>query len=220
MCRWHSPEFGYVSPDQFIDVAEKTGLIIEIGDFVMKQACKDIVLFNRLNQSQVGVAINISPLQLLHKDFESKAKDILNSNELNNHLVIFEITENVVIEDTDRVKNILTNLSAEGFGVSLDDFGTGYCSLRYVNELPISEIKIDRQFIRDINDDNYLDSLANTIIAMGHSNQLNVVAEGVETKRQAELLNQMGCQVLQGYYFDKPLTFNQLCDRYAQRERA
>lgn len=108
----------------------------------MKQACKDIVLFNRLNQSQVGVAINISPLQLLHKDFESKAKDILNSNELNNHLVIFEITENVVIEDTDRVKNILTNLSAEGFGVSLDDFGTGYCSLRYVNELPISEIKI------------------------------------------------------------------------------
>lgn len=220
LCRWHSSEFGYVSPDQFIDVAEKTGLIIEIGDFVMKQACKDIVLFNRLNQSQVGVAINISPLQLLHKDFESKAKDILNSNELNNHLVIFEITENVVIEDTDRVKDILTNLSAEGFGVSLDDFGTGYCSLRYVNELPISEIKIDRQFIRDINDDNYLDSLANTIIAMGHSNQLNVVAEGVETKRQAELLNQMGCQVLQGYYFDKPLTFNQLCDRYAQRERA
>ncbi|KJY87335.1 signal transduction protein [Vibrio neptunius] len=220
LCRWHSSELGYVPPDEFIEVAEKKGLIIEIGDFVMKQACKDIVLFNRLNHSQISVAINISPLQLLHKDFELKTKNILTSNELANQLVTFEITENVVIEDTHRVKDILTKLSLEGFGVSLDDFGTGYSSLRYVNDLPITEIKIDRQFILDINDDNYLDSLANTIIAIGHSNQLNLVAEGVETKRQAELLNQMGCQVLQGYYFDKPLLFKQLCDKYIQRERA
>ncbi|MCL9781776.1 cache domain-containing protein [Vibrio sp. S4M6] len=215
LCRWNSEKLGMVRPDVFIQIAEKTGLIIAIGEFVLQKACDDINALNRQMGGAVKLAINISPIQLLDGNFYNMATDIVKSRNIEPSNITFELTENVLLEDLDKVLPILTQLNAMGFGISLDDFGTGYSSLRYLNSLPITEIKIDREFVMKMEVDNRNATVVKTIVLIGLSMGLNVVAEGVETHEQQKHLKTLGCHELQGYLFDPALPLAELIDKYS-----
>ncbi|WP_028117759.1 bifunctional diguanylate cyclase/phosphodiesterase [Ferrimonas senticii] len=214
LCRWHNPRVGMVPPDQFIAVAERTGDIHPLGDYVLEQACRQIHQLNQQRQQQqrppLQLSVNISPMQLLQEQFVEQVAQILASSNLPPQQLTLELTENIVIEDIEAVRTILHRLKALQLQISLDDFGTGYSSLRYIHSLPIDEIKIDRAFVRDIQSNQHSLNVTKTIIAMAQYSQMQVVAEGVETVEQQHLLTRLGCQLLQGYLFAKPLPIGEL----------
>jgi len=215
LIRWHSPSLGTVSPDEFISKAEDIGIIAEIGRFVIEKSVDDIKRFNQGRSSRdIQLSLNISPKQLIEADFNQHLFGVVNSAEIDPSLIMLEITENVLISDVDQVRPVLDALRAYGFKLSLDDFGTGYSSLSYLSKLPMNEIKIDRSFIEVFLTNPQSESLVKTIIAIGKFYNLTVVAEGVETQEQYERLKHYDCNLIQGYYFDKPLSLKQLTDKY------
>ncbi|MGB0832978.1 MAG: bifunctional diguanylate cyclase/phosphodiesterase [Psychrobium sp.] len=215
LIRWNNDELGFVPPDEFIAVAENIGLIDEIGDFVIEQACGDIANYNRNNASPITVSINVSPAQLVKEDFVRKVCRVTQRNKLSNAYVTIEITENVLISEMGRSRAVIEDLRDHGFDVSLDDFGTGYSSLSYLSQLSINELKIDRSFIMKCLSSEQSLSLVRSIILIAQSGHMSTVAEGVETKEQYEQLRELGCDIIQGYYFSKPLAFDDLCQQYA-----
>ena len=215
LIRWHNSELGFIAPDEFIKVAENVGLIDSIGDFVMEQACHDIALYNNNNASPIAVSINVSPAQLINEDFVAKICAITKQHQLANAYVTIEITENVLISEMERSRAVIEELRDRGFDVSLDDFGTGYSSLSYLTQLSISELKIDRSFIMKCLSSDQSLSLVRSIILIAQSGHMSTVAEGVETIEQYEKLRELGCDIIQGYYFSKPLPFAKLCEEYA-----
>lgn len=158
------------------------------------------------------VSINISPKQLIQKGFVNDVYCVTREFDIDSRLITLEVTENVFIEELDNVKPIIEELRHLGFHISLDDFGTGFSSLSYLNALPISEIKIDRSFVNNMLSSEQSESLVKTIVAIGHSNRIAVVAEGVETVEQQIRLHQLGCDRLQGFLFHKPLSLSMLAD--------
>lgn len=214
LIRWHNSELGSVSPDEFIKVAENAGLIDSIGEFVIKRSCHDIAQYNRDNSSPISVSINVSPAQLIKDDFVAKVCAITKRNGLANAYVTIEITENVLISEMGRSRAVIDQLRDCGFDVSLDDFGTGYSSLSYLTQLSISELKIDRSFIMKCLSSEQSLSLVRSIILIAQSGHMSTVAEGVETIEQYEKLRELGCNIIQGYYFSKPLPFSQLREKY------
>lgn len=220
LCRWQNPKLGSVPPIQFIEVAEKTGLVIEIGEYVFVQACRDIVALSPNGPDALELSINISPLQLTRTDFSERVYSLATETGIDVNRVTLEITENVLIEDLDKVKPTLIKLRELGFGISLDDFGTGYSSLQYLNTLPITELKIDRSFISHLFEDLQQDLLVQTMVRIGKSFNMIVVAEGVETVQQRERLSDLQCDRLQGYLFDKALDIRDLRSRYQKPELA
>lgn len=218
LCRWHNPELGIVSPLEFIPVAERIGVIHDLGDYVFHLACRDTLALMPNGENAIGVSINISPKQLARLDFEQRVMAIVQESGIDIDRVTLEITENIFIDDLATVSPVLQRLRGQGFGISLDDFGTGYSSLNYLNNLPISEIKIDRSFVDKLLNNKQSDTLVKAIIAIGSSCQMKVVAEGVETLAQHEKLKEYHCDLLQGYYFDKPLNIDDLIKRYAERK--
>jgi len=220
LCRWTNPRLGQVSPQLFIDVAEKAGLIIDIGEFVFVQACKDILAMSPNGDDALGVSVNISPVQLMQPGFSEHIYLLAKETEIDVKRVTLELTENVLIEDLDKVKPVLIRLRQYGFSLSLDDFGTGYSSIQYLHALPICELKIDRTFINSMFEDGQNDALVKTMVGIGKSFDMLVVAEGVETHTQRERLKELKCDRLQGYYFDKPLDILTLRDKYQPVEIA
>ncbi|QUM75705.1 cache domain-containing protein [Moritella sp. 24] len=214
LVRWHNAKLGHVSPVEFIQVAEDIGLINEIGRFVIERSLHDIVQFNHHSAIQLQLSINISPKQLMEPDFLNQLINITDDVDLDNSLITLEITENVLINDLAKVQPILQSIRRCGFKLSLDDFGTGYSSLSYLSNLPINEIKIDRSFIDKFLTNDQSESLVKTIIAIGQLSDLTVIAEGVETKEQYERLRHYRCDLVQGYYFDRPLALTDLISRY------
>jgi len=217
LVRWYNPKLGHISPVEFIKVAEDVGTINEIGRFVIEKSLADILQFNRENNTQLQLSINISPKQLMEPKFVADLIKITDSMAVDNSLVTLEITENVLINDLAKVQPILQSIKDSGFKLSLDDFGTGYSSLSYLSNLPIDEIKIDRSFIDKLLTNDQSESLVKTIIAIGQFCDLTVIAEGVETKEQYDHLRHYRCDLVQGYYFDRPLSLTDLISSYQIR---
>ncbi|WP_425511165.1 putative bifunctional diguanylate cyclase/phosphodiesterase [sulfur-oxidizing endosymbiont of Gigantopelta aegis] len=207
LIRWQNPKLGHVSPEEFIAVAEATGQIIEIGLYVLKTALHEISdLYQAADvEDDIRLSVNVSVRQLLSENFLQQFFEI-NIAFINSSIkLVVEITENLFIDDVDKAIAILESLQKAGIEISLDDFGTGYSSLNVLNKLPINELKIDKSFIRDILLDEQDKQLVRSIIDLGKSLCIPVLAEGVEEKEQADILNKYGCDLFQGYYFSRPL---------------
>lgn len=214
LVRWYNPKLGHVSPVEFIQVAEDVGIINDIGNFVIKKSLQDILQFNNRSNTQLHLSINISPKQLMEPDFVSNVINLTHEMAVDNRLITLEITENVLINDLAKVQPVLQSIRNSGMKLSLDDFGTGYSSLSYLSNLPIDEIKIDRSFIDKLLTNDQSESLVKTIIAIGQFCDLTVIAEGVETKEQYDHLRHYRCDLVQGYYFDRPLSLAALIATY------
>lgn len=214
LLRWNNNILGSVSPDEFIPMAEDIGIISEIGTFVIRQALKDIKQFNINHNYDLQLSINISPKQLLELKYAEETINIIEEAEFNPKQITLEVTENVFISDLNKVAPILQRLNNVGINLSLDDFGTGYSSLSYLGNIPMNEIKIDRSFIDKILVNEQSKSLVKTIIAISRFYNLTVVAEGVENKEQLEKLIEYDCDLIQGYYFDRALSLNELKEKY------
>ncbi len=209
LARWIHPEHGFVNPEEFISIAEDSGIIYELGDLVLRTAIKEML---GLPIQPKHLAVNISPYQFRHPDFVRQVEDVVNHYRLPECFLVLEITEGVVINNLSDTQQKLHALRSIGVRVSLDDFGTGYSSLSYLKRLPIDELKIDRSFIMDIDLDPHDALLVETIIKIAHQFDLVTVAEGVETASQRDFLEERNCRVYQGYLFSKPLAIGALRD--------
>ena len=205
LLRWEHPDLGTVAPMQFIPVAEETGLIVPIGKWVLKTACLQNVAWQKEGLPHLSIAINLTARQFCDDHLLADVTSILAATGMDARLLELEITESLLIHDVENTLLILTGLKALGVRIAIDDFGTGYSSLALLQRFPLDTIKIDRSFIRDIADTAEDTGLADAIIAMGKSLSLTVVAQGVETREQAEFLRTHACDELQGFYFKKPL---------------
>ncbi len=206
LIRWNHPEKGFISPAQFIPLAEDSGLIVPIGDWVLKTACEALVKWrNDPELNHIKLAVNVSAKQFAENDFVEKVKKTLEETGANPNYLKLELTESVVVKDIE--KTILTMNALRDIGVrfSMDDFGTGHSSLSNLKRLPLSQLKIDQSFIRDLTVDNDDAIIVKTIIAMSNTLKLEVIAEGVETYDQKDFLNQNQCYVYQGYLFSRPI---------------
>tara|TARA_R110001592_G_scaffold175308_1_gene414331 strand:+ start:16401 stop:18698 length:2298 start_codon:yes stop_codon:yes gene_type:complete len=214
LLRWNNPTLGFVPPDVFIPVAESSGLINEIGRFVMEQALKDGYEVSKVCnlKHKLRVSVNLSVSQLFNDDFLEHLQGLLAQHQGQEVTFMLEVTESLFIDDLIRAKNILEQVKFCGVFISLDDFGTGYSSLSVLSKLPINELKIDRSFVNDILTDEHDWLLAKSIIYLCKSLSIPVVAEGVENKAQADRLAAHGCDVFQGYYFAKPMPKEQLIE--------
>jgi diguanylate cyclase (GGDEF)-like protein/PAS domain S-box-containing protein len=206
LLRWNRPDHGLVPPAAFIPLAEETGLILQIGQWVLESACRKLAAWSGdARTSQLSLAINVSALQFRQKDFVEQVKRALsNSGAPADHLKL-ELTESLVLDDIEDSNNKMRALKAIGVGFALDDFGTGYSSLSYLTRLPLDQLKIDRSFIRNLPDNPNDAVVVQTIITLASSLGLSVIAEGVETEAQRAFLEQHGCPVYQGYLFKKPM---------------
>ena len=205
LLRWYNPELGWISPTEFIPIAEETNLIVPIGEWVLYNACWQIKQWQEALLPALKVSINLSACQFKQQDLVKTIAQILADTCLDSSCLELEITESMLVEDITSAIAILGELKTVGISIALDDFGTGYSSLSYLQKLPIDTLKIDRSFIADLatNADNI--AISKAIIALAQSLELNTTAEGVETKTQLEYLQNQGCQEIQGYYFSKPL---------------
>jgi len=210
LIRWYHPERGYIFPDVFIPLAERTGQIVAIGQWVLEKACLDMAEWNKTHGTHLTVSVNISPLQFGRMGFLEGLKHVLEISQLPAKLLKIEITEGVIINGTDRAIEILASIRALGIQVSIDDFGTGYSSLSYLRRLPINQIKLDRSFIENLTSSDQDAAIVQSIIHLAHQLNLEVVAEGVETLEQARLLHKQDCDLFQGYFYARPSPISEL----------
>jgi diguanylate cyclase (GGDEF)-like protein len=205
LLRWQHPDLGIVAPMQFIPVAEETGLILPIGKWVLKTACAQNVAWQDQGLPPLSIAVNLTARQFCDEHLLQDVTTILTATGMNPHLLELEIAESLLTRDIENTLRILADIKALGIRIAIDDFGTGYSSLATLQRFPLDTIKIDRSFIRDIAADTENTGLADAVIAMGKSLSMTVVAQGVETRAQAEFLRDHACDELQGFYFKRPL---------------
>src|ERR1700693_220843 len=207
LIRWIHPERGLVDPDQFIPLAEETGLIRPIWQWVLEATCSQIKAWQRDTlTSELILSVNVSAKQFHQTEFVRQVKSALDRHAINPKLLKLELTESMLLENVNDIIATMSALNEIGVRFSLDDFGTGYSSLQYLKQLPFDQIKIDRSLIRDLVDDASDRAIVRTIIAMAQSLPLDVIAEGVETEEQRNILINMGCTNFQGYLFGKPVS--------------
>lgn len=218
LIRWQHPQRGLISPADFIPFAERTGQIVVIGQWVLQQACQDIVEWNKKHAATLSVAVNLSPLQFRRTGFLHDLQKTLADTQLPPELLKIEVTETMLIAGADRSSEILNAVRDLGVKVSVDDFGTGYSSLSYLRTLPIDEIKLDRGFIEHLPENEKDGAIVAAIIVMAHKLGLQVVAEGIETQAQAQFLRKYQCDYFQGYYFARPASLAELKLSYEQVE--
>ena len=205
LLRWEHPEEGLLLPDRFIALAEKTGLIIPIGDWVLDEACRQMRLWYEQGYQHWRIAVNLSALQFCHVGLVDSVAGALARHNLPANSLTLEITETTAMSDADASMEVLQKLSDMGVDLSIDDFGTGYSSLMYLKRLPANELKIDRGFVRDLEHDSDDAAIVSAIVALGQALGLRIVAEGVETDMQQSFLTRLGCDSLQGYLLGHPL---------------
>ena len=206
LIRWVHPERGIVSPDKFIPIAEESGLILQIGDYVIREVCRLIKMWREQGIEVPPIAINLSARQFRQADLVKKIMDILKEYEVGVDALEFEITEGVAMENAESTMYRLSMLANEGFSIAIDDFGTGYSSLSYLKTFPLNKLKLDRSFVMDIPGDQNDAAISAAVIRMAHSLGMEVIAEGVETMEQVAFLLEEGCIIMQGYHFSKPLS--------------
>ena len=210
LARWRHPLLGQIPPDRFIPLAEESGLITQIGERVLLEACKQTREWQKQGYQRLQVAVNISAQQFTQDNFEAIVFDALVYSGLKPGYLELEITENIVMENVNRVVSKLNILRAKGIQIAIDDFGTGYSSLRYLEDLPLDTLKIDRSFVNKLNHNDPQHSLVNTIILMASSFGITTVVEGVETQQQLKSVIELGCDYIQGYYYSKPVPASRL----------
>ncbi len=204
LIRWRRPEQGLVSPDRFIPVAEETGCIVQIGDWVMEQACRVLTGWRAAGVQPPRLSLNVSPRQFRQPGLACRIRHILEAHGVEAAQIDLEVTEGALMEQPDMAARILGELKSMGLGIVIDDFGTGYSSLAYLKTFPIDKLKIDRSFVRDILTDNSDREITLAVIDLSHNLGLKVVAEGVEEWGQLEFLRNHGCDRVQGYYYSPP----------------
>jgi diguanylate cyclase (GGDEF)-like protein/PAS domain S-box-containing protein len=213
LVRWQHPEFGQIPPDRFIGIAENSGMIVPIGEWVLRTACAQAKLWNQQSSRAIPVAVNVSAVQFRQEGFCEVVKSALRETALDPRLLELELTESLLLSNEDVMFEVLGELKSMGVKLAIDDFGTGYSSLNYLKQLPVTKLKIDRTFIRDLAQGNEDAAITNAIINLAKCLKLKVTAEGVEKETQLALLREYGCDEAQGYLFGKPLSDAQLTER-------
>jgi diguanylate cyclase (GGDEF)-like protein/PAS domain S-box-containing protein len=221
LVRWRHPQRGFISPDEFIPVAEETGMIIQIGEYVLRESCQQMQKWQVILPSDppLFISVNLSVKQFSQPDLVEKVAAILKETKLNPKHLKLEITESAVMENVEDTTELLTRLRALGLRISMDDFGTGYSSLSHLRRFPIDTLKIDRSFVTQMSEDDENAEIVRTIVGLAQNLGMDVVAEGVETPEQIKALKVLGCEYGQGYFFSKPLDFQRaeqfICETYS-----
>jgi EAL domain-containing protein (putative c-di-GMP-specific phosphodiesterase class I) len=206
LLRWHHPDQGLVEPAEFIPIAEETGLIVPIGEWVLRAACGEAATW----PTSIKVGVNLSPRQFQLDDFPSLVHRILMETGLPPARLELEVTETTLFEDLQRALDVLRRLRALGISIAMDDFGTGYSSLSSLQAFPFNKIKIDREFIEHLSERKQAAMIVRSVLGLGKSLDIPVLAEGVETPQQLEFLHSMECEEVQGYYFGRPASAAQI----------
>lgn len=214
LVRWNSTELGFIAPNDFIPLAEYLGLINPIGEHVMFEAVKRCKCWNDNGHSDYKINVNISVIQLLQPDFVAKVKKVLDKTQINPKNVTLEVTESLAINDMNRMKNVLGKLKALGVCVALDDFGTGYSSLNHIRQMPIDVIKIDRCFVENLSEDGFAEAFVKMVSELATTIGVAVCVEGVEQKKQLEVLHHMNVKMVQGYYYGRPMKVEEFEENY------
>ncbi len=213
LVRWKHPQLGMVLPSRFISIAEQTGLIVPLGEWVLRQACQDLRRLEEMGFQDVTVGVNISAKQFGDVDVLALIQSAIDDTGINPRHLDVEITESTLMNDPENVVGYLDRMSALGIKLSIDDFGTGYSSLNYLKRFPVNTLKIDQSFVVDIADNPKDEAIAVTIITLAHSMGMRALAEGVEFPKQMEILKDYGCDIIQGYLYSKPLALDAIIDR-------
>jgi len=217
LLRWNHPEHGLIAPLEFIPLLEETGLIIPVGDWIVREACMQNKRWSKLGIDTPRIAINLSAKQFNQQNLTRNINKIIKETNIKPNLIELEVTESTIMRQYDQVIKTLSELHESNIYLSIDDFGTGYSSLSYLKHFPIDVLKIDQSFVREIPENKDDTAIVNTIIAMGHNLNLKVIAEGVETLEQHDVLKEMGCELAQGYYFSRPLPPDE-CFSYLEKQ--
>lgn len=210
LIRWNQESMGNIPPSKFIPVAEESGLIVPITEWVIQRACRDHLAWQAAGLPAIPVAINISAVHFRQKDFQATLVRMIQENGLDPRNLKLELTEGVIMEDVEETVKTLRALKETGLHFSIDDFGTGYSSLSYLKRLPVDQLKIDQSFVRDLEVNAEDRAIIRAIISLAKSLKLAVIAEGVETKEQLAFLREQQCDIVQGYYFSKPVTSEEI----------
>lgn len=211
LLRWHSNTFDLIMPDEFIPVSEANQEIIALGNFVLEQSCAFIASYNLKHKTEVKIAVNVSIIQLLDASFSDRIVNLINQFKLTPNQLILEITESIMFDQTDHIMYNLKQLKSHGVGIALDDFGTGYASLNNLIQLPLTELKIDREIMAQTLINPLITDFLKSIIDLCHKNNISVVAEGIETIKMADIAARLNIDYLQGYYYSKPLISEESC---------
>ena len=212
LLRWDKPGAGLIAPDRFLPLAERSGLIVPIGNWVINEACRQMSEWHALGHITWSVAVNLSTVQLAHPGLVEVVRKALLNNALPARCLTLEVTESTAMRDAEAALIVLNQLAALGVSISIDDFGTGYSSLLYLKRLPANELKIDRGFVTELAQGNDDEAIVSAIIALGKTLGLKIVAEGVETVEQQEMLTDLGCTALQGYLLGRPMSAQKLLE--------
>jgi len=218
LLRWNHPQEGIISPDAFISLAEETGLINQIGDWVLQTVCKQISIWQKQGLPEICIAVNLSPRQFMQFDLCEKINQALKENHVQASFLKVEITESLMIKNVNQVAKMLWDIRALGVSVSIDDFGTGYSSLSVLKKFPIDQLKIDKSFINHLGTNPDDASIAQSIIMLGHNMSMDVIAEGVENQVQLDFLLEWNCDSIQGHYISLPLTSGNMKSFFQQGE--
>jgi len=214
LIRWNSAELGFISPADFIPLAEYLGLINPIGNHVMEAACNDCRYWNEHGHPEYKVNVNLSVVQLLQTDIGDIVKNTIERTGINPRNLTLEVTESLAINDMDRMKEILSSIKNLGIRIALDDFGTGYSSLNHIREIPFDVIKVDQGFVKDLSDDAYSQSFIKMVAELASTIGVSICVEGIETKEQYKVLEGMKVKLVQGYFFDRPMTKKDFLQKY------
>jgi len=205
LLRWRTADNEIIGPDEFILLAENSDLIIKLGDWVIEEACSQLRTWHELGHTGLTMAVNLSPRQFLDPDLVESISSVLDRNHLSVHSLLLEITEHTMVEHLAEAVGIMEQLAHQGFALSIDDFGTGFSSLAYLKRFPISTLKIDRSFVKNLPEDNHDRTIVGLVLSLAKSLGMSVVAEGVETWEQLDFLRQLQCDEFQGYLCNRPL---------------
>jgi EAL domain-containing protein (putative c-di-GMP-specific phosphodiesterase class I) len=217
LLRWQPPGQALVAPDRFIAVLEETGLIVPVGAWVFREACAQMMKWQRAGIRPLQLAVNVSARQFRHPDLARQIEDVLRDTGFEPQLLEVELTESMLIDDSEVVARTMVELGSMGISIAIDDFGTGQSSLRYLKRFNIDTLKIDRSFVKDTPNCSEDSAIAKAVIALGHGLGMKVVAEGVENEEQLDFLRANGCDQLQGYLLSRPIGADALAawlDRY------
>jgi len=209
LVRWQHPELGLLAPTEFIQLAEESGLIVELGEWILREACRQNMAWQQDGMKGLRVAVNLSGYQLQHSRLVETVRAVLDETGMPGECLEFEITESVIMQNPDYAVEVLNEITNLGIHISIDDFGTGYSSLSHLKRFSVNTLKIDKSFVKDVETNTTDAAIATAIIAMGSSLNLKVIAEGVETEQQMTFLRDNNCDQVQGFLISRPLPADQ-----------